>query len=135
MLGMKLMDFNRTIVHTNLRMLTKCNYIQNNLKKQSTAVCLVWFAVNGFLSKTYWSSGYGVSAGSFGWCTANTTIDAGLWKQGEPGAVSGCVTVTFPKIPRNATGGKMVFDGSIIKKINLNIRCFCVWRFPGGGRM
>jgi len=71
--------------------------------------------VSGFLSKTYWSSGYGSSVGSFGWCTANTTIDAALWKKGEPGAATGCVTATFPKIPKNATGGKRGFDDSIMK--------------------
>jgi hypothetical protein len=62
--------------------------------------------VNRFLAKTYWSSGYGSSVGSFGWCTANTTIDAALWKKGEPGAATGCVIATFPKIPKNATGGE-----------------------------
>jgi len=60
--------------------------------------------VNGILSKTYWSSGYGASALSFGWCTANATIDARLWKIGEPGAATGCVSATFPKMPKNATG-------------------------------
>jgi hypothetical protein len=63
--------------------------------------------VSGFLSKTYWSSGYGASAGSFGWCTASSsTINAGLWKKGEPASSTGCVSATFPKIPMNATGGK-----------------------------
>jgi hypothetical protein len=66
----------------------------------------VWFAVNSFLAKTYWSSGFGSSAGSFGWCTVNTTVDAALWKKGEPGAATGCVIATFPKIPKNATGGE-----------------------------
>jgi hypothetical protein len=76
--------------------------------------------VNGILSKTYWSSGYGASAGSFGWCTAiNTTIDAELWKKGEPGAATGCVSATFPKIPKNATGGEKLqsWRAFLIKKV------------------
>jgi hypothetical protein len=72
--------------------------------------------VNRFLSKIYWSSGYGASAGSFGWCTANTTIDARLWKKEEPSAASGCVSATFPKIPLNATGWKRG-RARIIKKL------------------
>ena len=66
----------------------------------------LYFAENGILSKTYWTSGsgFGASAIAFGWCTTNTTIDARQWKIGEPGAATGCVTATFPKIPKNATG-------------------------------
>jgi len=66
----------------------------------------ICFTVNRFLSQTYWSSGYGASGGSFGWCTTTTAIDAGLWQKGDSGVATGCVSATFPKIPKNATGWK-----------------------------
>jgi hypothetical protein len=88
-------------------------------KKCNTGIISrVCFAVKGILSKTYWSSGYGASALSFGWCTANAKIDARLWKLGEPGAATGCVSATFPKMPKNATGERQKRVRLLFSKVN-----------------